>query len=64
MEHKIDIDITLLRKLNIKIDIINNHIQYSLLKTDIYIKRFGKVVSKWIYSSYYINNYNRNRINV
>ena len=42
MEHKIDIDITLLRKLNIKIDIINNHIQRSLLKTDIYIRGFGK----------------------
>jgi len=42
MEHEIDNDITLLRKLNIKIDIINNHIQYSLLKTDIYIRGFGK----------------------
>lgn len=42
MEHEIDNDITLLRKLNIKIDIINNHIQRSLLKTDIYIRGFGK----------------------
>lgn len=42
MEREIDNDITLLRKLNIKIDIINNHIQHSLLKTDIYIRGFDK----------------------
>ena len=39
---RINSDITTLRKINIKIDIINNHIQRLLMKTDIYIRGFGK----------------------
>ena len=39
---KINSDIITLRKLNIKMDIVNNHIQKLLLKTDIYIRGFGK----------------------
>lgn len=41
--NKVKEDIIKIRKLNIKIDIINNHIDKLLCKTNIYIRGFGKV---------------------
>ena len=39
---KVNKDIITIRKLNIKIDIINNHIKNLLEKTNIYIRGFSK----------------------
>ena len=39
---KVNDDIIKLRKLNIKIAIVNNHIEKLLYKTDIFIRGFGK----------------------
>jgi hypothetical protein len=40
---KVNNDIIKLRRLNIKIDIVNNHIKNLLEKTNIYIRGFGKI---------------------
>jgi hypothetical protein len=40
---KINNDIINIRKLNIKIDIVNNHIKNLLEKTNIFIRGFGKI---------------------
>jgi hypothetical protein len=40
---KVNNDIIKLRRLNIKIDIVNNHIKNLLEKTNIFIRGFGKI---------------------
>lgn len=40
---RVNSDIEKLRKLNIKIDIVNNQISKLILKTDIYIRGFSKI---------------------
>jgi|LakMenEpi03Aug12_release.lakeMendotaPanAssembly.Ray.scaffolds.fasta_scaffold103114_4 hypothetical protein len=41
--NRINNDISLIRRLNIKIDIVNNHIKNLLKKTNIFIRGFSKL---------------------